>query len=61
MKPVKDMAQDALLWGVVIILVLALTGCADLRRLTMTKDELSFFGSLTVRHCLDPDVVCIRP
>jgi len=59
-KRPQEIAQDALLWVAVIILVLVLTGCADLRRLTMSKDEMRFFGSLTFRQCLDPDVVCIK-
>jgi hypothetical protein len=37
-----------------------LTGCAELRHITMTKDELRLYGNLEVK-CLDPIVVCIRP
>ena len=62
MKPAKDIAQDAVLWLLVaIVLAWGLTGCSDLRRLTMTKDEVHWYQSLTFRPCLDPEVVCIRP
>jgi len=61
-KPAKDIAQDAVLWLLVaIVLVWGLTGCSSLRELTMTKDELRLYGDLTFRQCLDPDVVCIHP
>ncbi len=38
-----------------------LTGCAELRTLTMTKDELRLYGKLEINKCLDPTVVCIHP
>ncbi len=60
MKPAKDIAQEAVLWVLVaIVLVWGLTGCSDLRRLTMTKEELRLYEMPTFRQCLDPDVVCI--
>jgi hypothetical protein len=55
--------KSFLQWSLVCLIFLfliGLTGCADLRRLTMTKDEMRFFGSLTFRQCLSPDVVCIK-
>jgi len=59
-KPAKDIAQDAVLWLLVaIVLVWGLTGCSDLRRLTMTKDEVHWYQSLTYRPCLDPTDICI--
>ena len=44
-----------------VVVASFLSGCADLRRLTMTKDELRLYGSLEVTPCLDPTVVCIHP
>jgi len=59
-KPANEIAQEAVLWLlVVIVLVWGLTGCSDLRRMTMTKEELNLYGQPTFRPCLDPDVVCI--
>jgi hypothetical protein len=55
--------KSFLQWSLVCLIFLfliGLTGCADLRRLTMTQDELRLFGSWTVSNCLDPDVVCIH-
>ena len=36
-----------------------LSGCAEIRHMTMTKDELRLYGQLEVSPCLDPTVVCI--
>jgi hypothetical protein len=36
-----------------------LSGCSQLRELTMTKDELRFYGKIEVNACLDPTVICI--
>gem|GEM_PF-5547905 len=44
----------------ILLFLLGLTGCSTIRTLTMTQDELRLFGSWTVKHCLDPDVVCIH-
>jgi len=47
---------------VAMMLVAAfLGGCSQLRHLTMTKDELNFFGEIRMNKCLDPTVVCIQP
>jgi predicted ferric reductase len=60
MKPANEIAQEAVLWVLVaIVLVWGLTGCSTLRELTMTKDEVRYYGQLTFLQCLDPDVVCI--
>jgi len=40
-------------------LALALTGCSDLRKLTMTKDEIHWYQSLTFPQCSDPTDICI--
>jgi hypothetical protein len=59
-KPANEIAQEAVLWVLVaIVLVWGLTGCSTLRELTMTKDERRLYGQLTFLQCLDPDVVCI--
>ena len=55
--------KSFLQWSLVVLILLfllGLTGCSTIRTLTMTDDEMRFFGSLTVRHCLDPDVICIH-
>jgi hypothetical protein len=44
-----------------IVTVLASTGCAEVRHLTMTKDELRLYGKMEITPCLDPTVVCIHP
>jgi uncharacterized protein YceK len=44
---------------VLLISLSLLAGCAQVRELTMTKDELRLYGSWEVRSCLDPDVICI--
>lgn len=57
MKTARDMAQDALLWLAVIVLVLVLTGCTGYRFVWMngqtSPDE-------TYHPCLDTTVVCIK-
>jgi len=58
-KPAKDIAQDVFLWTIIVAIILLLVGCSDLRRLTMTKDELRLYGQLEIRQCISPDVVCI--
>jgi uncharacterized protein YceK len=44
---------------VLLISLSLLAGCAQVRELTMTKDELRLYGSWEINSCLDPDVVCI--
>jgi len=59
-KPANEIAQEAVLWLlVVLVLVWGLTGCRGARRLRLTKEELRLYEMPTFRQCLDPDVVCI--
>jgi len=44
-----------------VVAASVLSGCAELRQLTMTKDELRLYGNLEITPCLDPTVVCIHP
>jgi hypothetical protein len=57
-KPAKDIAQEIVLWVAVTVLILILVGCADLRHLTMTKEELRLYRALELKPCM-PDNVCI--
>jgi len=55
--------KSFLQWSLVCLIFLfliGLTGCADLRRLTMTHEELRLYDRLEISPCLDPDVVCIK-
>jgi len=45
--------------GILLLVIFMLAGCAQIRELTMTKDELRLYGNWEVRSCLDPDVICI--
>jgi uncharacterized protein YceK len=47
------------LW--LLTVVLMVSGCAELRTLTMTEDELRLYGNWELRECLNPTVVCIQP
>ena len=61
MKTASQIAQDMLLWAVIaVIMLLLLSGCAELRTLTMTKEERQLY-EVKVSLCQDPTVVCIRP
>ena len=51
---------DWLLVAVLLLVMIGLTGCADLRRLTMDREQLRFFESIEISPCLDPSVVCIH-
>ena len=55
----KDPA-DWILVVLALLVVLGTVGCADLRRMTMTKEELRLYGKWEISPCLDPDVVCIK-
>jgi uncharacterized protein YceK len=60
-KTASQIAQDMLLWAVIaVIVLLLLTGCAELRTLTMTKEERQLY-EVEVSLCQDPTAVCIRP
>jgi uncharacterized protein YceK len=59
-KRPQELAQEATLWLILIVLVLVLTGCSTLRELTMTEEERRLYGKLSYRQCLDPTVVCIK-
>jgi len=56
---VKDPA-DWILIVLALLVVLGTAGCADLRRMTMTQDELRLYGQWEINPCLDPTVVCIH-
>jgi len=45
-----------------LVVASTLSGCADLRRLTMTQDEQRFYGKLELTDWCgrQPDMVCIR-
>jgi len=43
----------------VVFTLVSLSGCSQLRELTMTKDELRFYGKIEVNSCLNSTVVCI--
>ncbi len=49
-----------MLWLILIVLALVLTGCSSLRELTMTKDERGYLLELDYPRCLDATVVCIK-
>ena len=55
----KDPA-DWILVVLALLVVLGTAGCADLRRMTMTQDELRLYGQWEINPCLDPTVVCIH-
>ena len=55
----KDPA-DWILIVLALLVVLGTAGCADLRRMTMTQDELRLYGQWEINPCLDPTVVCIH-
>ena len=55
----KDPA-DWILIVLALLVVLGTAGCADLRRMTMTRDELRLYGQWEINPCLDPTVVCIH-
>jgi hypothetical protein len=59
-KRPQEMAQDLMLWLILIVLALVLTGCSSLRELTMTKDERGYLLELDYPRCLDATVVCIK-
>jgi len=60
-KTASQIAQDMLLWAVIaVIMLLLLSGCAELRTMTMTKEERQLY-EVEVSLCQDPTVVCIRP
>jgi hypothetical protein len=44
----------------ILLFLIGLTGCADLRRMTMTHEELRFYDKWEISPCLDPTVVCIH-
>jgi len=57
--------RDPADWLVVcffILLAIGLSGCSQLRHLTMTEDEMRYYGSLKVTDWCgrQPDHVCIR-
>jgi len=55
--------KSFLQWSLVCLILLfliGLTGCADIRRMTMTQDELRLYGQWEINPCLDPTVVCIH-
>jgi len=56
---VKDPA-DWILVVLALLVVLGTVGCADLRRMTMTQEELRLYDKWEISPCLDPDVVCIH-
>jgi len=47
------------LWPLIVVLMVS--GCAELRTLTMTEDELRLYGDLELRKCSNTTVVCIQP
>lgn len=55
----KDPA-DWILVVLALLVVLGTVGCADLRRMTMTQEELRLYDKWEISPCLDPDVVCIH-
>ena len=55
----KDPA-DWILVALALLVVLGTVGCADLRRMTMTHEELRFYDNWEISPCIDPTVVCIH-
>jgi len=58
---VRDPA-DWILVALALLVVLGTVGCADIRKLTMTKDELRLYGELEITDACgrNPEYVCIR-